>query len=153
MNSDFCDLLLLFAKHEVRYLVVGGYAVIHHVQPRFTKDLDLWLEASVENASRVARALREFGVPLIEITEEDLARERTQFMIGRPPTAIDFPTSVPGLNFAEAWPNRVEVDDEGFTINYLGREDLKKAKRHAGRMQDLADLEELDRVPDSSADD
>lgn len=153
MNSDFCDLLRLFAKHEVRYLIVGGYAVIHHAQPRFTKDLDLWVEPTQENAARVARALREFGVPLIEVTEEDFAQERTQFMIGRPPCAIDFLTSLPGLMFAAAWPNRVEVDDEGFIIFYLGREDLKNAKRHAGRMQDLADLEELERLPEPPADD
>lgn len=82
-------------------------------------------------------------MPLIEITEEDFARERTQFMIGRPPCAIDFLTSLPGVEFSEAWQNRVETDDEGFTIVYLGREELKKAKRHAGRLQDLADLEEM----------
>ncbi len=65
MNSDFKDLLRLFAGHEVRYLVVGGYAVSHHAQPRFTKDLGLWIEPTVDNASRVSAPLREFGIPLI----------------------------------------------------------------------------------------
>lgn len=110
------------------------------------------MEPSRENAERVARALQEFGVPLIEITEDDLSRERTQFMIGRPPCAIDFLTSIPGLDFAAAWQNRVVSDDEGFVILYLGRADLIKAKRYAGRMQDLADVEELERIRESEGD-
>lgn len=72
MNSDFRDLLQLFAKHEVRCLVVGGYAVMYYSQPRFTKDLDLWLQPSVENASSVMRAFGEFGMPLIDVTPKDL---------------------------------------------------------------------------------
>ena len=143
MNSDFKDLLQSFAKHDVRYLIVGGYAVIYHAQPRYTKDLDLWLEPTAENAGKVARALREFGVPLIEITEDDFAHEGTQFMIGRPPNAIDFLTSVPGLTFASCWPNRSTTNDLGFETHYLGRENLISAKLFAGRHQDKADVEEL----------
>jgi hypothetical protein len=119
--------------------------VIHHSQPRFTKDLDVWVEPTDANARRVAEALREFGIPLIEVTESDFARSGTQFMIGRPPTAIDFLTTVPGLDFGAAWENRVIDDEEGFPVLYLGKEDLKTAKRTAGRMVDLADLDELER--------
>jgi hypothetical protein len=146
MNSDFKDLLLSFAKHKVRYLIVGGYAVMHHARPRYTKDLDLWLDPTETNAANVARALREFGIPLIEITEQDFAQEGTQFMIGRPPNAIDFLTSVPGLNFAACWPNRSTTNDLGFQSHYLGREDLILAKKTAGRHQDQADVEELKRA-------
>jgi hypothetical protein len=147
MNSDFRDLLQSFAKHDVRYLIVGGYAMILHTQPRYTKDLDIWTEPTPENAAKCARALREFGVPLIEITEADFAKSGTQFMIGRPPNAINFLTSVPVLVFADSWLHRVTITDIGFAAHYLGREDLIKAKKIANRLQDQADLEELNRVP------
>jgi len=98
MNSDFKDLLRLFAGHEVRYLVVGGYAVSHHAQPRFTKNLDLWIEPNSDNASRVSAALREFGIPLIEVTVSDFPRrasirrrhatEPARFSNNRPRTPI-----------------------------------------------------------------
>ena len=152
MNSDFKDLLQSFAKHKVRYLIVGGYAVMHHAQPRYTKDLDLWLEPTEANAANVARALREFGIPLIEITERDFAQEGTRFMVGRPPNAIDFLTSVPGLTFASCWPNRSTTNDLGFEAIYVGREDLIKAKQIAGRLQDHVDVEELNRNPYREAD-
>lgn len=145
MNSDFKDLLRLFGVHEVRYLVVGGYAVSHHAQPRFTKDLDLWIEPSEANARRVAGALREFGIPLIEVDEGDFAQEGLQFAVGMPPSQLDFLTTVPGLVFAECWPTRVNVDIDGIHVSYLSKDALITAKRTAGRAQDLADLEELER--------
>ena len=146
MNSDFRDLLRLFAKHKVRCLVIGGYAVIHYTQPRFTKDLDLWIEPTRLNAKRAAAAMRDFGVPLIEITEADLATEGTQFLIGRSPVQIDFLTSAPPLDFASCWKRRKRSIEDGFTVSYLSRSDLQVAKRHAGRQIDLADLEELERT-------
>jgi hypothetical protein len=145
MNSDFKDLLRLFGAHSVRYLVVGGYAVSHHAQPRFTKDLDLWIEPDCENASRVDAALREFGIPLIEVTESDFAREGLQFSIGMPPSQLDFLTTVPGLQFTECWPARIPVEIDGISVPYLSKPALIVAKKAAGRAQDLADLEELQR--------
>ena len=147
MNSDFKELLQCFAKHRVRYLVVGGYAVIHYAQPRFTKDLDLWLEPSNGNARKVAAAFREFGIPLIEITEADLAQSGTQFMLGRAPVMFDFLTSIPPLDFAPCWERRKRVRHDFGSVNYLGLEDLCLAKTHANRPQDLTDLEELNRRP------
>ena len=82
MNSDFKDLLQSLHEHEVMYLVVGGYAVIHHSQPRYTKDIDIWVCPSSENAGKLMRAFRHFGIPLIDLTEEDFATPRTQFSIG-----------------------------------------------------------------------
>ncbi len=145
MNSDFRELLHEFAKYDVRYLVVGGYAVVHYSQPRFTKDLDLWIEPSTENARAVAKAFLAFGIPLVEVTEDDFATEGTQFMIGRPPVMFDFLTSLPGLDFSEAWENREIVDDDDLPVCYLGCGDLIKAKKIAGRRVDLADLEEIER--------
>jgi hypothetical protein len=145
MNSDFKDLLQAFADHRVRYLIVGGQAVIFHGQPRFTKDLDVWVEPTPENARQLAAALRQFGIPLIEVTEEDFSREGTQFMVGTPPVAIDFLTSVPGLDFSEAWERRIADREDGLTLLYLCRADLKTAKKVAGRPIDLADLDELEK--------
>ncbi|MFO1483813.1 MAG: hypothetical protein U1F71_10685 [Verrucomicrobiaceae bacterium] len=146
MNSDFKDLLRLFAEHEVRYLIVGGYAAMHYSQPRFTKDLDIWLEPSSDNASRVMQAFGAFGMPLIDVTPEDFERESFQYMIGRAPVLFDFLTSLPGLTFATCWANRVTDEDEGFAVHYLSKPDLIRAKELAGRPQDLADLDEIRRA-------
>lgn len=143
MNSDFRELLQCFARHRVRYLVVGGYAVIHYAEPRFTKDLDLWIEPSIGNARRIAVAFREFGIPLIEITEADLAQPGTQFMLGRSPVMLDFLTSVPPLEFSPCWQRRKQVRHDFGRVNYLHKDDLIAAKRHAGRPQDLTDLDSM----------
>jgi len=146
MNSDFKDLLQLFAKHEVRYLVVGGYAAMHYSQPRFTKDLDLWLNPSAENAARVMKAFRDFGMPLIDVTEADFAQESFQYMIGRAPVLFDFFTSLPGFHFQSCWEERMVDEGEGFPIHYLSKDSLIQAKKLAGRAQDLADLDEIRRA-------
>jgi len=145
MNSDFKDLLRLFAKHEVRYLVVGGYAAMHYSQPRFTKDLDLWLEPTPENAGLVMKAFLDFGMPLIDVTPADFENESFQYMIGRAPVLFDFLTSLPGLSFPPCWDGRVIDGGEGFPIDYLSRNDLIHAKELAGRPQDLADLDDIRR--------
>ena len=149
MNSDFKDLLRSFAKHEVRYLVVGGYAAMHYSQPRFTKDLDLWLEPTQANAARVMAAFREFGMPLVDVTPDDFAKESFQYMIGRAPVLFDFLTSLPKLRFVTCWKNRVTDTEEGFTIHFLGIKELIKAKKQAGRPQDLADLDEIRRAKEA----
>lgn len=146
MNSDFQDLLRLFAKHEVRYLVVGGYAAMLYSQPRFTKDLDLWLEPSDQNAGRIMLAFGEFGMPMIDVTPADFAQESFQYMVGRAPVLFDFLTSLPGLNFQACWNSRVIDDEEGFPINYLSKSSLIEAKKLAGRPQDIADLDEIRRA-------
>ena len=119
MNSDFKDLLRLFAVNEDRYLVVGGYAAMHYSQPRFSKDLDLWLEPTPANASLVMKAFVDFGMPLIDVTPSDFANESLQDMIGRAPVLFDFLTSLPGLTFISCWDDRVIDEAEGFSINYL----------------------------------
>jgi hypothetical protein len=146
MNSDFRDLLQCFARHEVRYLVVGGYAAMHYSQPRFTKDLDLWLEPTPGNAARVMRAFTEFGMPLIDVTADDFAKESFQYMVGRAPVLFDFLTSLTGLRFATCWKGRVIDESEGFPVYYLSRAALIKAKKIANRPQDIADLDEIRRA-------
>ena len=149
MNSDFRDLLRVFAEHEVRYLVVGGYAAMLYSQPRFTKDIDLWLEPSPENSVRVLRSFAEFGLPLIDVERSDFENEGLQYMVGRSPVLFDFLTSVPGLEFEACWENRNIDGGEGFEISYLSKEALIAAKQNAGRPVDLQDLEEIRRADGS----
>jgi hypothetical protein len=97
MNSDFRDLLKLFNAHRVRYLVVGGYAVMKYTEPRYTKDLDIWVEASPKNARAVFRALRRFEAPLANLTEADFAKEGFFYQMGRPPARVDILMSIKGI--------------------------------------------------------
>jgi hypothetical protein len=124
----------------------GGYAVIHHSQPRYTKEIDIWLEPTAENARKLMRAFRIFGIPMIGVRQEDFATPGTQFNLGVPPCEIDFLTTIPGLDFDSAWPNRVVSEEDDFPIYYLGKADLIIAKQTAGRLQDLADIEEIRRA-------
>jgi predicted nucleotidyltransferase len=146
MNQDFKDLLRLFAEQRVEYLIVGGYAVMHHAQPRYTKDLDLWIRPDQDNSQRVAKALGLFGVPLIDVTAEDFAQEGLQFMIGLPPCAVDFLTTVEGLTFEEAWASRVESAIDEIPVFYLSIPDLIATKRTVARPQDIADIDEIERT-------
>lgn len=150
MNQDFRDMLRLLEEHGVEYLVVGGYAVIRYTQPRFTKDLDIWIRPSTENAAKMAKALRAFGVPLIEVTEEDFAEGGLQFMIGIYPNAIDFPTSIKGLDFEKTWKSKRVFETSTGSINYISVPDLIASKKAVGRTQDIADIEEIVRIyPDA----
>jgi hypothetical protein len=147
MNSDFKDLLRIFAEEQVEYLVVGAYAVIHYTQPRYTKDIDLWIKPSEQNAARVVCAFHKFGIPLIEVTQDDFAHDGLQYVIGVSPCQIDFLTSLPGFSdFDAAWHARSTAVSEGVTIHFLGKHQLILAKQTAGRPQDLADLDEIRRA-------
>jgi len=106
VNSDFRDLFAALNEAGVKYLLVGGYAVAFHAQPRFTKDLDVWTEPSAENAPRALEALRRFGAPLQDLTEADLGRAGLVFQIGVPPNRIDIVTSIDGVGFEDAWRGR-----------------------------------------------
>lgn len=146
MSPDFKEMLRLFEENNVEYLIVGGYAVIRYTQPRYTKDIDLWIRPSAENASRVADAFRSFGIPLIEVSEEDLSHEGLQYMVGLPPNAIDFLTSIKGLTFEAAWANKRVFETRHGKLIYLSPSDLVASKRATGRLQDLADVEEILRI-------
>lgn len=148
MNSDFKELLQTFVEFEVEYLVIGGYAVIRYTQPRYTKDLDIWLRPSEANAKRVMRAFLKFGIGIFGgVTMDDFSRPGLMFSVGAPPVRIDFLTSVPPLEFEDCWARRDTLaNGSGFAIHYLSKADLIVAKQNAGRLQDLADIEELQRA-------
>lgn len=151
MNEDFLDLLSALSDAEARYLIVGGYAVAMHGRPRATKDLDVWVEASDENAPKVMAALRAFGAPLADLAEEDLRQPGTGFMMGRPPHRIDIVTEIDGIDFAEAWPRRTTRRFGNQVHPLIGLEDLITNKRAAGRAQDIADAEALEEIRDADA--
>jgi hypothetical protein len=143
MNSDFRDLLRLFNAHKVRYLVVGGYAVRKYTEPRYTKDLDIWVEATPKNAKAVFKALRRFEAPLADLSEADFAIEGFFYQMGRPPARIDILMSILGVAFADAWLNRAASDFDGVTAHFISIKDLIANKRAVGRPQDLIDVNSL----------
>ncbi len=145
MNPDFLDVLRLLCEAEARFLVVGAYAVSYHSEPRATGDLDLWVEPSPENARRVYSALAAFGAPLSDLTVEDLATPGIVFQMGVPPRRIDILTSITGVGFGEAWPDRVEGRYGDVRFPLVGRRALIANKQALGRPKDLLDLELLRR--------
>jgi len=146
MNEDFLDLLSALSAADARFLVVGAYAVGVHGHPRATKDLDVWVEASPDNAPKVMRALREFGAPLGDLTERDLASAGKGFKMGEPPRRIDILTQIEGVTFEHAWQGRREALFGDIRCAVIGFEDLLVNKRAAGRPQDLADVAALERL-------
>jgi predicted nucleotidyltransferase len=143
MNSDFKELLNLFNTNGVKYLIIGGYAVIEYTEPRYTKDLDIWISAEKENATVVFQSLREFGAPLSGITADDFANEELFYQMGRPPGRVDILMSIPGVNFSDAWSRRVETDFEGVKVPLISRQDLIAAKIASGRTEDKRDVKAL----------
>ena len=143
MNPDFKEILSIFNEHEVRYLIVGAYAVMKYSEPRYTKDLDIWVDASRENSSKVFAALRKFGAPLSEVTETDFESEGF-FQMGRPPVRIDILMSIDGVVFKDAWPNRKEGDFDGVPANFISPDDLIINKSISARPQDIIDIESVE---------
>jgi poly-gamma-glutamate capsule biosynthesis protein CapA/YwtB (metallophosphatase superfamily) len=146
MFDDFKELLSVFNAHSVKYLIVGGYAVSFHAQPRATKDLDLFIQADPANAKATSAALASFGAALVGITVDDLADPRKFMRFGREPIAIDILPGIDGVKFDEAWERRVEgvIDvKNGLTAFFISKSDLIASKLAAGLLRDLADIEEI----------
>ena len=143
VNSDFSDLLRLFNANRVRYLVVGGYAVVEYAEPRYTKDLDLWIGTTPDNADAVFRALRAFGAPLSDMTADDFAEDGFFYQMGMPPIRVDVLMGIPGVDFDSAWVRRVERPYGDLNVPFISRPDLIAAKLASGRPQDLIDVESL----------
>jgi predicted nucleotidyltransferase len=144
MNSDFKELLKNFAEKKVRYLIVGGYAVAKHAEPRFTKDLDIWISNSLDNAKLVYKALEKFGAPLNKITIEDLTTPDLVFQIGIEPSRIDILMGVEALAFDDCWERRSSVTIDGIEIHFISLDDLIINKNAVARPQDLIDVKNLE---------
>ncbi len=139
---DFRDLLRAFVDHDVRFLIVGAYALAVLGRPRATGDLDVWVEPTRRKAYE---ALRAFGAPLHDLTVTDLTTPGVVFQIGLPPLRIDLLTEITGVAFAPAWRRRIRASFNDVPVAVLGREDFLTNKRATGRLQDLADAERLER--------
>jgi hypothetical protein len=144
MNRDFRDLLAEFNVPGVDFIIVGAHALAAHGHIRATQDFAVWVRPEAENAKRVYRALQEFGAPLQDLTEADLATPGIIFQIGVAPIHIDVITAIDGVKFPEAWANRMSTKFDDQPASVLSKEDLIRNKRAAGQTQDLADLERLE---------
>jgi hypothetical protein len=152
MYQDYKDLLSAFHAHGVKYLIVGGFAVIFPAQPRFTNDMDVFIKADTANAKATHAALAEFGAPLQGIRPEDFADPSSFFRFGRDPKGFDILPDIPGVDFDAAWERRVEIVVDaatGLKANFISAEDLIVSKLASGRPQDLADADAIRKAIES----
>lgn len=146
MYQDFKELLSTLNDNGVQYLVVGGYAVSFHAQPRATKDLDILIKPVAENAAVLYAALAKFGAPLEGLTPDDFIERGKFFRMGTPPIMVDILPEISGVDFDAAWARRVEVTIDaktGLKTLFISEEDLIAAKLAAGRRQDFADVDAI----------
>ncbi|PQA86482.1 hypothetical protein CW354_19345 [Marinicaulis flavus] len=144
MNSDLIELLAAFEKNSVRYLIIGGYAVGFHAEPRYTKDCDFWIATDPKNAEAIFKTLKEFGAPLYGCTPEDFQGSDEFFFFGESPNRIDIIMGPPGnVDFEKAWSRRIEREVDGTVVSFASREDLIRLKEASGREIDKRDVEAL----------
>jgi hypothetical protein len=144
LSKDFKEFIELLNAHNVRYLVVGGYAVAFHGYPRYTKDLDVWIELSPENANNVIQALDVFGFGSLGLKPEDFLESDQIIQLGYPPNRIDILMTLKEIKFEDCYNQRIEIQIQGIKTNFIDLENLKQNKRATGRPQDLADAENLE---------
>lgn len=144
LNNDYKEMLQCLSEEEVKFLLVGAYALAVHGFPRATKDIDFFVWATPENAANLMRALVKFGAPIEDISESDFSSEGVIFQIGNSPRRIDIITTIDGVKFDQAYVNRTMFSIEGLQVPVISLEDLIVNKRASGRAQDLADLEKLE---------
>jgi hypothetical protein len=143
LNPDFKEFLQLLNDNQVRYLVTGGYAVAFHGYPRYTKDLDIWIELSRDNAQKLIAALDEFGFASLGLSEQDFLEPGTVIQLGHPPNRIDLLTTVTGVDFATCYRSRIVIRVDDSDVSFIDLDNLRKNKQAVGRPQDLADLDNL----------
>ena len=143
--EDYRDMLQLFNAHEVKYLVVGAYAMGNYGYSRHTLDIDLWIERSTENAMRIQKAFLDFPLPY-EVTIDELNTRNLVLQIGIEPMRIDILTDIDGVDFAEAWKNRTNNSLFGEKIHFISLHDLAKNKSATDRTKDKYDLLELEKI-------
>lgn len=144
LSKDFKEFVALLKKHDAEYMIVGGYAVGVHGYPRYTGDLDIWLNPTEPNAERVLRAITDFGFGSFKLTVADLTKEDNVIQFGQPPLRIDLLTSIDGVTFDACYANRKEVTFDGLAMNFIGYHDLVTNKKATGRHRDLDDVENMD---------
>lgn len=142
-NRDWREILQLLNEVGAEFLVVGAYAVVYYTEPRYTKDLDIWINPNPTNATKVYEVLKKFGAPLADLTISDLSTPHITYQMGVEPNRIDILTKIDAVDFERAWANRQEFYYDTVTINLLGLDDLIQNKQACGRAQDEIDLVKL----------
>ncbi len=143
LNQDFQEFVELFVAHEVEFLIVGGYALAAHGHPRYTKDLDVWVWIGPENAQRIIRAIEEFGFGDLGLTVEDFQEPDVMVQLGHEPQRIDILTYASGLDFSNAYKNRIYITVGKTQVPFISVGDLRTNKLATGRPRDLADVADL----------
>ena len=144
LNQDFKEFIQSLNDNQVRYLVIGGYAVALHGYPRYTKDIDIWIEMSPVNAANMVKALEQFGFGSLGLQTSDFLEPDQIIQLGYPPNRIDLMTTPPGVEFESCYASRIAIQLDEVSVNFIDLDNLKRNKRAAGRLQDLADLENLE---------
>ncbi len=143
LSKDFKEFIRLLNEHNVKYLVVGGYAVAFHGHPRYTKDLDIWIESSIDNATNLLKALDQFGFGSLGLSLQDFLAPDQIIQLGYPPNRIDILTTAAGVDFETCYHSRVSTTIDETQVEFIDIENLKMNKLSTGRSQDLADTENL----------
>jgi len=150
LEKDFEDFVALLNKHHVDYMIVGGYALAFHGKPRHTGDLDIWIDISDKNAIKMTEVIADFGMRSLGIEKEDFLKKGIITQIGYPPLRIDILNEIDGVDFKEAYTNKLIIDTDGLMINYIGLNDLIQNKKSSGRKQDLVDVNSLKKLKKKS---
>ena len=145
LNSDLIDLLQILNKNEAKFIIVGAHAVIQYTEPRYTKDLDIWVESTVENSKKVWKSLTEFGAPLENVNLSDFQNEENMFQIGLEPNRIDIIMGIENLSFEDCWENSDFFEFDSVKVKVLDVDSLIKSKSNTGRLQDQIDIEKLEK--------
>ncbi len=143
LNQDFKEFIQLLNENQVKYLVIGGYAVAIHGHPRYTKDIDIWIEISEDNANKLVTTLIQFGFESLGVTTQDFQTANQIIQLGYPPNRIDLITNPDGIDFQTCYDSKIEVNLNDVPVKFIDLDNLKKNKLASGRLQDLADLENL----------
>ena len=142
LQKDLREFIELLSALDVRFVIVGAFAVAYHGYFRYTSDIDLFVDCSGENAKRILKAVEQFGFGDLNLTVEDFSQDQV-VQLGVAPNRIDVMTFLSGVGFDEAWASREEGELDGVSVSFISREMLKRNKEACGRLQDLADLEYL----------
>jgi hypothetical protein len=130
LNQDFKEFIQSLNDNGVRYLVVGGYAVALHGYPRYTKDMDIWVEVTPENASNIVKAIDQFGFGSLGVKEADFIVSNQMLQLGYPPGRIDILTTLPGVDFSECYPVRTTIEIDGVSVNFIALRISRRTKKH-----------------------
>jgi len=143
LHQDFKDFLRLLNSYEVRYLLVGGYAVGLYGYPRATGDMDIWIDISESNALKIEKAFYDFGMPKEAISKEIFLEKGKVIRMGEPPVRLEIITGASGVDFADCYSRREVIEIDGVPVNFISLQDLKANKKAVARHKDLEDLEHL----------